>query len=84
MDTLVFEVHAVTMRVDSGKTLKMMGRRLSNLVHLKPSIMEVKAEKDCLAHALLIAIPKITEVPNYKAYIQGRKIAPKVQQLLTM
>jgi hypothetical protein len=72
------------MRVGSGKTLKMMGRRLLNLVHLKPSIMEATAQKDCLAHAVLIAIPKITEDPNYKAYIEGRKIAPKVQQLLTI
>ena len=35
-----------------------------------------------MAHALIIAIAKLTNDPNYKAYIQGRKIYPKVDQLL--
>jgi hypothetical protein len=76
------EVHAVKMPVGFGKALKTIGRQLSYLVHLKRSIVEVQAEKNCLAHALLIAIARVTDDPNYKAYRQGRKIAPKVQHLL--
>ena len=45
-DALVFEVHAVKMPVGFGKALKMMGRQLVNLVHLKRSIVEVQADKD--------------------------------------
>ena len=81
-DALVFEVHAVKMPVGFGKALKMMGRQLVNLVHLKRSIVEVQAEKDCLAHALIIAVARVNNDPNYKAYRQGRKLAPKVQHLL--
>ena len=82
MDTLVFEVHAVKMPVGFGKALKTIGRQLSKLVHLKRSVVEVNAEKECLADALLIAIANVTEDPNYTAYRKGRTIAPKVQQLL--
>jgi hypothetical protein len=35
-----------------------------------------------LAQALIIAIEKLTNGPNDKAYRQGRKIGPKVQELL--
>ena len=42
----------------------------------------MKAEENCLAHALVIAIAKVDKDPNYKAYIQGRKIRPVVQNLL--
>ena len=44
--------------------------------------MKVKAERNCLAHALVIAIAKITNDPNYKSYRDGRKIGPVVQRLL--
>ena len=46
------------------------------------SIVQIKAETNCLAHALIIAIAKVTKDPNYKAYMLGRKIYPKVDQLL--
>jgi hypothetical protein len=49
---------------------------------VKNSIIEVKAKTDCLAYALIIAIARLTKDPNYKAYRQGRKILPHVQQLL--
>ena len=52
------------------------------MAHLKKRILQVKAEMNCLAHALIIAITKLTKDRNYKAYIQGRKIYPKVDQLL--
>jgi len=52
------------------------------MAHVKHSIIEVKTEADCLAHALIIAIARLTKDPNNKAYRQGWKIRPVVQQLL--
>jgi len=49
---------------------------------LKKSIVEVKAEENCLAHALKIAIAKVDNETNYKAYRKGRKILPVVRDLL--
>jgi hypothetical protein len=62
--------------------VKTKGRPLSVMVHLKRSTVEVKAENNCLAHALIIAIARVTNDPNYKAYRQGRKIRPLVDRLL--
>jgi hypothetical protein len=55
---------------------------MSVTAHLKRSIVEVKAEENCLAHALVIAVARFTNDPNYKAYRQGRKILPKARELL--
>jgi hypothetical protein len=52
------------------------------MAHLKRSIIEVKANENCLAYALLVAIAKIRNNPNYKSYRQGYKIRPAVQALL--
>jgi hypothetical protein len=52
------------------------------MAHLKRSIIEVKAENNCLAHALLIAISRVNNDPNYNAYRKGRKIRLAVQNLL--
>ena len=52
------------------------------MAHLKTSIIEVKTETNSLAHALIIAIAKLTNDPYYRAYRMGRKIYPKVSQLL--
>ena len=52
------------------------------MAHFKKSIAEVKAEENCLAHALVIAIAKVYKGPIHKAYIQGRKIRSVVQNLL--
>ena len=46
--------------------------------------MEVKASENCLIHAIIIAIAKLENDPDYKAYVQGRKIRPLVQKLLAM
>jgi hypothetical protein len=51
--------------------------------HIKLNIMEVKAETNCLAHALIIAIAKTTKDPNYNAYRRGRKINQAIEILLT-
>ena len=44
------------------------------MANVKKRIVEVRAVQNCLAHALVIAIAKVDNDPNYKAYIQGRKI----------
>ena len=85
LDTLTVVLHSVRMPVGfglRGDGIKTMGRSLSIMAHLKKSIIEVKTETNCLAHALIIAIAKLTNDSNYKAYRQRRKIYPKVAQLL--
>jgi len=57
-------------------------RTLAARVHLKRSIVRVKSETNCLAHALIIEIAIITNDPNYKSYRDGRKLGPVVRQLL--
>jgi hypothetical protein len=52
------------------------------MAHLKRSIVEMHAEENGLAHALVIAVAKLTNDPNYKQYRMGRKkILPKVREL---
>jgi hypothetical protein len=46
------------------------------------SIVEVKSDKNVLAHALMTAMARVTDDPNYKAYTQGQTILPKVRELL--
>ena len=62
--------------------IKTKGRPLSVMTHLKKSIIQVKTETNTLAHALIIATAKLTNDPNYKAYILGRQIYPVVGNLL--
>jgi len=69
--------------VGFGKSaIKSRGSPLSVMAHLKTSIVEVKAEENCLAHALIISIAKVENDPDYKAYRKGRKIRQVVQTLL--
>jgi len=83
LDTLFVIMHSVKMPVGYGKhVIKSMGRPLSVMSHLKTSIVEVKAEENCLAHALIIAIARVDNEANYKAYRQCRKIHPVVEVLL--
>jgi len=43
----------------------------------------VNAEENCLAHALVITIAKVTKDPNYPAYRKGyKKTLPKIRELL--
>ena len=63
LDTHVITVHSVRMPVGFGKcAIKSRGRPLSVMVHLKTSIVEVKAEENCLAHALVISIAKVEKM----------------------
>jgi hypothetical protein len=40
------------------------------------SITELKIEENFLAHALVIAVTKVTKDPDFQAYRKGRKISP--------
>jgi len=71
------------MPVDFGRVaLKIRGRSLSVVAHLKRSIGVVKAEENFVAHALVIAIAMVDNDTNYKAYLQGRKIRSVLETLL--
>jgi hypothetical protein len=71
------------MPVGFGKRgMKSSGLPLSVMAHLKTSVVKVQATDNCLAHAIIIAIAKLENDPDYKAYMQGRKIRPVVQKLL--
>jgi len=83
MDRLVFVSHSVRMPVGFGRTaLRTKGRQLANMAHLKLSIIEVKAENNCLANALIIAIARMNKDPNYQSYRKGNKIRRVVATLL--
>ena len=58
------------------------GQTTHSHFNLKRSIVEVKAEENCLAHALIIAIAKVDNNPNYTSYRNGRKIRPVVRNQL--
>jgi hypothetical protein len=56
LDKLVMTVHSVKMPIGhGGGAIATKGRPLESMVHLKRSIVQVKAENNCLAHALVIA-----------------------------
>ena len=85
LDTLTVVVHSVTMPVGFGRQghgIKTMGRTISVIAHLRSSIVQVKSETNRLAHALINAIARATNGPNYKTYSKGLKIYPRVAQLL--
>ena len=52
------------------------------MAHFKISVVEVRVEENCLAHALVIAIAKVDKDPNFKGCIQGRKILHVDETLL--
>jgi len=81
LDKLVMTVHSVKMPISHGK-LTSKGRPLEIMVHLKRSIVQVRAESNCLAHALVIAKAKVDGDPNYNSYRRGFKIRPVVDSLL--
>ena len=61
--------------LDFGKhAISSMGRPLSKMTRLRISIVEVKVEENCRAHALIIANAKVDNDAKYKSYRQGRKI----------
>jgi len=82
LDSLIVAVHWVSMPIGYGRAVKTNGRQLSVMAHLKRSIIEVKAEQYCLAHALTIAIARREKDANYDSYRRGFKIGPVVNHLL--
>jgi hypothetical protein len=52
------------------------------MAHLETRIIEVKAEQNCLAYSLIIAIARLNNDPNYESYRQGHKLIPEVDNLL--
>ena len=59
LDTLTVVLNSVRMLGGFGG-IKIKGRLLSVMAHLKKRIVQVKTVSNCLAHALIIAIAKIT------------------------
>jgi len=45
------------------------------------SIVEVKAEENSIAQALVFTMAKVTKDPDYQAYRKERKFLPKVREL---
>ena len=82
LNKLVVTVHSVRMPVGFGGGVKTMRRPIFVMAHLKKSIIEVKAEGNCLANAFIIAISRLNNVSNYNSYRRGYKIRPVVQNLL--
>jgi hypothetical protein len=81
LDRLVIIMHSVRMPVGFERfTTKI--RQISVMSHFTRSIIEVKATKNCLAHALVIAIAKIKNDPIYNSYRRGMEIFPAVNALL--
>ena len=63
-----------------GRTaLRAKGRQPADMAHVKRSIIEVKAENNCLAHALIIPITRMNKDPKYESYRKGFKIRPVVE-----
>jgi len=60
-------IHSVKMTIGHGR-IATKGRLLETMAHLKRSIVEVKAEENCLAHALIISIARLTNDRDYKAF----------------
>jgi hypothetical protein len=83
-DKLIMAVHSVKMPIGNGRGIPTKGRPLSTIGHLQKSIVEVKAENNCLAHAVVIAIAKLTNDSDYVAYRKGRKIRAAVNHSLMM
>jgi len=82
LDTLVVTMHSVKMPVGfSRRAMKSKEKPLSVMAHLKQSIVEVQAEENYLAHALIIAIARLEKDPNHNSYRRGCRIRPVVQNL---
>ena len=80
LDKLIMTVHSVRMPVAFvTRAIKSRGHPLSVMAHLKIIVVEVQASENCLALAILMAIAKVENYPDYKVYLQGRKIRPVLQ-----
>jgi hypothetical protein len=76
LDKLIMTAHNVKMPIGNGGVgITAKSRPLEIILHLKTSIVDVKAENNCRMCALVITIARLTNDPDYKAFRQGRKIA---------
>ena len=83
LDTLFMTVHSVKMPIGhGGNGIATKGRPLDIMVRLKRSILQVRAESNCLVHALAIAKAKVDGDRNYGPYRHGYKLRPIVDRLL--
>jgi len=82
LDKLVMTIHSVKMPIGQGGGIATKGRPLETMVHLKRSIVQVKAKSNCLVHALVIAKAKVDGDPKYESYRHGYKLRPIVDRLL--
>jgi hypothetical protein len=82
LDKLVLTIHYVKMPVGKSKGIPTKGRPLATMVRLKKDIVKVKAEENYLTHALIIAIARLINDPDYNAFRQGNKIRLTVDRLL--
>ena len=64
------------------RAIKRKGHPLSVMSQIKTSVVEVQATENCFAHAIIIAIAKAENDPEYVAYRRGYKIRTVVQKLL--
>jgi len=79
------DVHLDHVRMPAGNgrmAEKTKGRSLGVLSAIKKSIVVVKAEFLCLAHALVIAMVRVNSDPKYKSYRLGRCLNKPVEDLL--
>ena len=74
-------IHSLTMPVVFGRAIKSKVRPLSFMAQLKTSVVDLKAEGNCLSHAIIISIGKSENNQEYLAYRRGYKIRPAVQKL---
>jgi len=82
LDTLLVTVHSVKKTVACGRcATKSKGRPFSGMVHLKQSMVEVKAKENSLAQDLVIAIARLENDPKYNSFRRGYRISPVVQNI---
>jgi len=65
MDRLIVVVQSVKMPVGFGWSVSSRGQPLDVAVHVIHSIIRVKSDTDCLAHALIIAFVRLENDPDY-------------------
>jgi hypothetical protein len=75
LDKLVIKVLSVKMPVGFGG-VKSKGGPLLVLAHLKRSIVEVKAEKNCLAQSIIIAESKLRKIRIMTLIVEDAIFSP--------
>jgi hypothetical protein len=63
-------------------TNKSKGRPPSVMAQLIRSVVELKTEDNCLAHAIILAIANPDKDPNYESYRHGYNVRSVVRNLL--